>query len=86
MSDLHHHRARIGALSRSRTDDDPELVDARRGLAEANIAAYVQKVLDAAPPLTDEQRTRLAELLKPVRISTTERPADNASDVDGNAA
>jgi hypothetical protein len=62
-----HERARIGALSRSRPADDPELLDARRKLAEANISDYVERVLASAPPLSEEQRTRLAELLKPVR-------------------
>ena len=65
MSDILHQRARIGALSRSRTDDDPELVDARRNLAELRLAEHIEKVLAAAPPLTDEQRTALAELLRP---------------------
>jgi hypothetical protein len=45
-------------------DPDPKAIeDARRDLAAEKIAAYVDKVLDAAPPLTDEQRARLAELL-----------------------
>ncbi|MDP7724775.1 hypothetical protein QXH22_21105 [Mycobacterium sp. TY814] len=30
--------------------------------------AFVAKVLATAPPLTPEQRTKLAELLRPVRI------------------
>lgn len=29
--------------------------------------AYVDSILEQAPPLTGEQRTKLAELLKPVR-------------------
>jgi hypothetical protein len=29
--------------------------------------AYIDRLLADAPPLTDEQRTRLAELLRPVR-------------------
>ena len=65
------YRARIAALSRAREagnpDRDTQMAAARRGLAEAKIADYIERVLDAAPPLTDEQRTRLAELLKPVR-------------------
>jgi hypothetical protein len=32
---------------------------------------YINEVLAAAPPLTSEQRTRLAELLAPVRRPTT---------------
>lgn len=34
-----------------------------------NDDTYVAKVLANAPPLTDEQRTRLAELLRPVRVA-----------------
>jgi len=63
-----HHRARIGALSRDRKPDDPELVDARRALAEIKLAEHIDKALSGWPPLTDEQRAKLAELLKPVRV------------------
>lgn len=31
---------------------------------------YVAKVVAEAPPLTEDQRTRLAELLRPVRART----------------
>lgn len=62
-----HHRARIAALSRDRAPDAPEITAARRELIEAKAAAYIEKVLTEAPPLTNEQRTRLAELLRPVR-------------------
>jgi hypothetical protein len=43
-----------------------------RDRTEALVAAYVRQVLAAAPPLTDEQRTRLAELLKPVRLTVNQ--------------
>lgn len=63
-----HHRARIAALSRTdRAPDHPEFVEARRGLKAARAEDYVAKLLAEAPPLTDEQRTKLAELLRPVR-------------------
>lgn len=62
-----HHRAKIGALSRSRRPDDPELVDARRSLAAERITEHIEKILAEAPPLSDEQRTKLAELLRPAR-------------------
>jgi hypothetical protein len=58
-----HHRARVAALSRDRAPDDPELLNARRGLREERLAAAIRKAVDAAPPLSDEQRTRLAALL-----------------------
>lgn len=63
-------RAKVAALSRGvRAGERPrkDLEAARRELAAANIEAYVTRTLADAPPLTDEQRTRLAELLKPVR-------------------
>ena len=41
----------------------------------ARIADYIEKTLAAAPPLTDDQRTRLAELLRPARVP---RAADRA--------
>jgi len=36
-----------------------------------NTDDYIQRVVAAWPPLTDRQRTALAELLKPVRVTTT---------------
>ena len=44
-----------------------QIEDRRRDLAAAKISDYIEKVLAAAPPLTDAQRTALAELLKPAR-------------------
>jgi Spy/CpxP family protein refolding chaperone len=67
VSDIFHNRARVGALSRSRDEDDPELLAARRDLKAARLTDYVQRTLASAPPLTPEQRAKLAELLKPVR-------------------
>ncbi|MEB3065227.1 hypothetical protein [[Mycobacterium] zoologicum] len=43
------------------------MVEAKRDLIEANARRYIKDVLAQRPPLTDEQRTRLAELLRPVR-------------------
>ena len=40
-----HHRARIGALSRDRQPDDPELLDAKRSLAAERLAEYIEKTL-----------------------------------------
>ena len=61
-------RARVAGLH-GRPLNDPERVDADRDLAAAKIANYIERVLAAAPPLTDHQRTRLAELLRPARQS-----------------
>lgn len=82
-------RARVGALSRSRPADDPEFIDAKRALSEAKITAFVERVLAQAPPLTDEQRTRLAELFRPARPHTSDRRsviADRIAEIDGGAA
>jgi hypothetical protein len=61
-----HERARVAALSRSRTPDDPELLDARRNMRTESLAAHIARVVAEAPPLTAEQRDRLALLLRPV--------------------
>lgn len=59
-------RARVASLSRSRTADDPDLVDARIRLKAARVEDYIARVVDGAPPLTPEQRDKLAALLRPV--------------------
>jgi hypothetical protein len=60
VSDILHERGRIAALSRSSPSDDPELVDARRGLALAKIKRLVAE----APPLSLEELQEIATLLK----------------------
>jgi len=57
-------RARVASLSRSRTPDDPDLVNARRNLKAERLADYIERVVDAMPPLTPAQRDRLALLLR----------------------
>jgi hypothetical protein len=69
-------RARLSGLhngrGKNRPPDDPKLIGARQALKDARekaeLDAYIEKLVDAAPPLTAEQRTKLAELLKPVRV------------------
>jgi hypothetical protein len=41
-----------------------EEYEARQAHAEAKISDYIKKVVDAAPPLTAEQRDRIALALK----------------------
>jgi hypothetical protein len=43
--------------------DPDEIEAARAALAAAKIEKYIREVVDAAPPLTTEQRERLALLL-----------------------
>lgn len=57
-------RARYAALTRSRTPDDPDLLAARRDLRAERLAEQIEKVVSAAPPLTEEQVDRLTGLLR----------------------
>ena len=57
-------RARHAALSRHRSADDPEVLEAARDLRAARLEDYVAKVVALAPPLSDEQRARIARLLQ----------------------
>lgn len=59
-----HERARVASLSRSRRPDDPELADARQKLKAARLEAYVRNSVAEAPSLTNEQRDRIAGLLR----------------------
>jgi hypothetical protein len=77
-------RARVAALSRPDAGDDARRTEAARDLNAAKLEAYIEKTLAAAPPLSDEQRTKLAELLKPAREHIT--AARLAQRLDGGAA
>lgn len=55
-------RSRLGNATKYRPD---EVDDARRDLAAANLAATIKRIVSKAPPLTDDQRSRLALLLRP---------------------
>lgn len=56
-------RGRVASLSRSRTADDPEFIEAKRDLASEKLAQYIERVVADAPPFTDAQRSRLTALL-----------------------
>jgi len=62
-------RARVASLTRSRPADDPDLVAARLRLKAARVEDYIARVVSEAPPLTPEQRDRLASLLRPAGIA-----------------
>ena len=70
-----HERARVATLSRSRTSDDPELLDARRALRTELLAEHIAREVARAPKLTEAQRSRLADLLRPSVATSPERPA-----------
>lgn len=57
-------RARVAALTRSRTPEDPELIDARRALKAARLEDQIRFTLTGTPALTDEQRDHLAALIR----------------------
>jgi len=58
-------RARVAGLSRDRQPDDPDLLAAKAALRAERLADYIEKTVAAWPPLTAEQRDRLATLLRP---------------------
>lgn len=61
---LLHHRGRVAALTRARPSHDPDLIAARGDLKAAQLAAHINRAVSTAPPLTAEQRDRLALLLR----------------------
>lgn len=65
MSTVTHYAGQVGALSRSRPDNDPELIEARHNLRAEKLAQHITRVVEEAPPLTPAQIDRLAALLRP---------------------
>lgn len=61
-------RGRLARRSQELPPDHPEIVALRTELRIDRAAEYLGKLV-AENPLTDDQRTRLAELLKPIRVS-----------------
>ena len=59
------HRARVGALSRDRAPDDPDLAAARRDLTTSRLEDHVRRALTGEHPPTPEQRARIAAILVP---------------------
>jgi hypothetical protein len=60
-------RARHNGLKGALGADAPQVVEARRALRAATLAEQIGRIVDAAPPLTDEQRATLFNLLAPAR-------------------
>lgn len=58
-------RARIAAGRRHHPDDEQTDVLAAAFKTD-RLAQYIQQTVDAAPPLSDAQRARLAAVLRPV--------------------
>ncbi len=55
-------RARLAALTRHHPDADHG--PARRDLRAAQLEEHIRRVVDAAPPLTADQKARLAGILR----------------------
>jgi hypothetical protein len=53
----------VGAIERHHGGDDPRLPDLRRELRTLSLEEHIKQVVNQAPPLTPEQRDRLAILL-----------------------
>jgi hypothetical protein len=64
-------RARVAVTARFKPDS-PELDAARRDLKAVQLREHIQQVISTWPPLSDEQRVRLAELLRPARDAIRE--------------
>ncbi len=62
--------SRAAGLTRRRAPDDPVVLDALREVRAAAAEDYIRRLVDTAPPLTPEQRDRLAVLLRPDPSST----------------
>lgn len=58
-------RQRLGGTIRLNPNDPEKIASARRDLAAAKIADYIERTVASAPPLSDEQRARIAALLRP---------------------
>jgi hypothetical protein len=61
-------RAHLAKAVQKHGNDAAEASEARRDFNAARLDDYIRETLAKAPPLTDEQRARLAELLRPVRV------------------
>lgn len=60
-------RARAKWASMTPEERAARVAPAVRAKRYAGAERYIQRLVDAAPPLTDEQRTRLAAILAPAR-------------------
>lgn len=56
---------KLAISTRYKGENHPDTVEARRDWAFTNIREHVQKIVDAAPPLTPSQRARISAALIP---------------------
>ncbi|OBK56324.1 hypothetical protein A5656_19700 [Mycobacterium gordonae] len=70
MSAVTKARSDLGVKTRKLGPNHPDTIEARRTFRAEQTAAYIEKVLAEAPPLTDQQKARLAELFRPTNATT----------------
>jgi hypothetical protein len=63
LSEVQRARNHVGVVARTQPGSEA-LKDARRNLAAEKLATYVSRTVESAPPLTPEQRDRIASLLR----------------------
>lgn len=69
MASAAHYRARIAANSRRKSTASPhDLAELRRDYAAAKLAENLEKWIATAPPLTEEQKQRLASIVGAVPV------------------
>jgi hypothetical protein len=68
-------RSRLARLHQTHSPDSPEILEAQASFKAARLQDQVAKALESAPPLTDEQRERIAGLL------LTDRPQARHADL-----
>lgn len=71
-----HTRSRIASAKKA--DPSADVTDLKRQLRAERLEDYIVRQLAAAPPLTDEERERLARLLRP-SLSVVGGGADDAA-------
>lgn len=69
--DVARHHGRVAITARW-SPGSPELDAARRDLKAAKLREHIKREVSTWPPLSDEQRVRLAELLAPARDAIRE--------------
>ncbi len=72
-------RGRLAVLQRHRGPNDPEVVKLRREANEDALLRYVAKIVDAAPPISDATRARVAALLAPAPAGPAAEPGPDAA-------
>jgi hypothetical protein len=77
-------RARLAKSAQANGPESIETINARRDFAAARLDDYIRDTLAKAPPLSAQQRTALAELLRPARESIARDRRGHIADLDGS--